>query len=92
MFNRNALDLGKPLIARKAFRFAGKPYEVGDPFQWRRMSIAERKVRNMIGSGHLMMVDDIEVQEEVQEAAPVKKAATTKKKAATKKAAPKKAE
>lgn len=86
---RDSFDLGASLVARKAFRFAGKDYKPGDAFPWRRMSVAERKVRNMLGSGHLMYVEAEEVAAEeatTEKKAPAKKKAAAKKKAPAKKA------
>ena len=84
---RDSFNLGAPLVARKPFRFNGKDFLVGDSFPWRRMAVAERKVVNMISSGHIMPAQE---EEEVV-AAEVVAPAAPKKKAAPKKAAPKKA-
>jgi len=55
MANR-ALPQG-PLVARKAFRFGGKPYGPGDAFPWRRLSCSERKLRVLMSGNYLTTKD-----------------------------------
>ena len=46
-------DPRKPLEVRVAFRWAGRDYSVGDPFNWRRNGIDHRRVRQMFEAGKL---------------------------------------
>ena len=70
----DVLDLSRPLVARKSFRHNGKTYEVGMAFPWRQLAVSERKIRTMVGSGHVHMAQE-------PEAKPVKKQKASKAKA-----------
>lgn len=50
---RKVLIHGEILLIRKVMRFAGKDYKVDDPFPYRRLSVSERKVRQLYDSGYL---------------------------------------
>jgi hypothetical protein len=52
-YERQILDNTKPLLVRKPFRANGRPFEVGAPFDWSRMVITERRVRQLFDAGFI---------------------------------------
>lgn len=40
-------DPKKPLVARRDFVAAGRPYKIGDAFDWKRLAVAQRRVLQM---------------------------------------------
>lgn len=50
----------QPLLVRRAFSAAGRTFQQGDSFDWKRMSISTRRVALMFDSGHLYHADDSE--------------------------------
>lgn len=42
-------DPTKPLIAVKEFTAGGRRFKAGDSFNWKQMSVSQRKVLNMFG-------------------------------------------
>jgi hypothetical protein len=49
-----ALDLNKPLVVRRFFVAAGRHLNPGDPFEWRRWAIDQRRVRQLFDAGKIM--------------------------------------
>jgi hypothetical protein len=62
VFNPN-----EPILARRAFSAAGRTYQPGDVFDWKRLSVSVRRVRLMYDAGTLVHSDEPVVQETVQE-------------------------
>lgn len=46
-----------PVVARRAFTGAGRHFRPGDAVDWKRMSIDQRRVRQLFDSGKLMHKD-----------------------------------
>lgn len=46
-------DPAKPLVARRFFVAAGRHFNPGDAFDWRRMSVDQRRVRLLFDAGKL---------------------------------------
>lgn len=42
-------DTTKPLIATKEFTAGGRRFKVGDSFNWKKMSVSQRKAQNLFG-------------------------------------------
>lgn len=51
-------DPKKPLVARRDFVAAGRSFSQGDAFDWKRMSIAQRRVAQMFEANHVGHVDE----------------------------------
>ena len=47
-------DPAKPLVVRRMFVAAGRHFNPGDAFDWRRMSMAQRRVMQLFDNGKLM--------------------------------------
>jgi hypothetical protein len=47
-------DATQPTYARRKFIANGRRYVPGDLFDWRRLSLTERKAKQMFDGGHLM--------------------------------------
>ena len=45
--NRPLFAIVEKFVADRAFRFAGRPYEPGDPFDWRKASCSVRRLRQL---------------------------------------------
>jgi hypothetical protein len=50
-------DPRRPLIARRFFVAAGRHYNPGDAFDWRRMAVDQRRVKLLFDAGKLMHPD-----------------------------------
>lgn len=50
-------DPTKPLVVRRMFVAAGRHFNPGDAFDWRRMSMAQRRVMQLFDNGKLMHAD-----------------------------------
>lgn len=50
-------DPTKPLVVRRFFVAAGRHFSPGDAFDWRRMSLAQRRVMQLFDNGKLMHAD-----------------------------------
>jgi len=57
-------DAHKPLEVRIWFRWAGRDYEPGQPFNWKRNGIDQRRVRQMFDQGKLRFADEPVQQDE----------------------------
>jgi hypothetical protein len=44
----------QPLVARRFFVAAGRHFQPGDTFDWKRLSIAQRRVKQLFDNGKLM--------------------------------------
>lgn len=53
-----AFDPKRPLVARRHLVAAGRHFKIGDPFDWRRMSVDQRRVRQLFDAGKLMHTDE----------------------------------
>lgn len=42
-------------VAKKDFRFSGRPFSAGDRFDRRRVAISDRDFRRLVESGHLVL-------------------------------------
>lgn len=51
-------DSSAPLVVRRFFVAAGRHWEPGDVFDWRRLSVAHRRVRQLFDAGKLMHMSD----------------------------------
>lgn len=51
-------DPKKPLVARRDFVAAGRPYKVGDAFDWKRLAVAQRRVLQMFEANIVGHVDE----------------------------------
>jgi hypothetical protein len=51
-------DPSKPLIVRRFFAGAGRHWNPGDDFPWRRLAVDARRVRLMFEAGKLMHADE----------------------------------
>jgi len=47
-------DPSRPLVVRRFFAAAGRHFNPGDPFDWRRYAVDQRRVRLMFEAGKLM--------------------------------------
>jgi len=56
-------DARKPLVVRRFFVAAGRHYNPGDAFDWRRMAVDQRRVKLMFDAGKLMHPNDASVGE-----------------------------
>jgi hypothetical protein len=63
-------DPKKPLVARRDFVAAGRHYSVGDAFDWKRLSVAQRRVAQMFESNHVGHPDEQPEQEIVDTTPP----------------------
>lgn len=50
-------DPAKPLVVRRMLVAGGRHFNPGDVFDWRRMSIAQRRVMQLFDNGKLMHAD-----------------------------------
>jgi hypothetical protein len=48
----------EPILARRAFSAAGRTFQPGDVFNWSRLSVSPRRVRQMYDAGMLMHSDE----------------------------------
>lgn len=55
----------RPLEVRIWFRWAGRDYEPGEPFNWKRYSIDQRRVRQMFEQGKLRFAEETTSSEPV---------------------------
>lgn len=46
-------DPSRPLVARRPFSAGGRNYANGDPFDWRRMAVSLRRVRQLFDAGYV---------------------------------------
>lgn len=53
-----AFDPRRPLVARRHLVAAGRHFKIGDPFDWRRMAVDQRRVRQLFDAGKLMHTDE----------------------------------
>lgn len=53
-------DPKKPLVARRDFVAAGRHYRVGDPFDWTRLAVAQRRVTQMFDANLVGHVDEVQ--------------------------------
>lgn len=67
----NNFDPAKPLVVRRFFVAAGRHFKIGDDFDWRRMSVDQRRVKQLFDIGKLMHP----AQATAQRPAPAPKAA-----------------
>jgi hypothetical protein len=49
-----AFDPARPVQARRFFVAAGRHFNPGDTFDWKRMAVAQRRVRQLFDAGKLM--------------------------------------
>jgi hypothetical protein len=47
-------DPRQPLVTRRFFVAAGRHYNPGDPFEWRRLSVDQRRVKLLFDAGKIM--------------------------------------
>jgi hypothetical protein len=47
-------DPRQPLVTRRFFVAAGRHYNPGDPFEWRRMAVDQRRVKLLFDAGKIM--------------------------------------
>ena len=47
----------RPVVARRFFVGAGRHYNPGDAFDWRRLAVSQRRVKALFDAGKLMHVD-----------------------------------
>ncbi len=52
-------DPKQPLLVRRAFSAAGRTFQPGDDFDWRRLSVAHRRVSQMFDAGYLVHRDEV---------------------------------
>ena len=57
----------EPILARRAFSAAGRTFQPGDVFNWSRLSVSPRRVRQMYDAGMLMHSDEPVAEETVVE-------------------------
>jgi len=50
----NNFDPAKPLVVRRFFVAAGRHFKIGDDFDWRRLSVDQRRVKQLFDIGKLM--------------------------------------
>lgn len=55
---------GMKLFAGKAFRFAGKGYEIGAPFPYKTLAVTQRKLAVMIRVRKLTTEDELKARKE----------------------------
>jgi hypothetical protein len=53
-------DPRKPVEVRLSFRYAGRDYAPGEPFEWRRAGISMRRVRQMYEAGKLQSAGHVD--------------------------------
>lgn len=63
-------DPTQPLVARRYFVAAGRHFKIGDPFDWKRLSVDQRRTKLLFEAGKLMHPH----QETAQNPAPKPKA------------------
>jgi hypothetical protein len=56
-----SFDPRRTVVARRFFVAAGRHYNPGDTFDWRRMSVDQRRVRLLFEAGKLMHPDAVEI-------------------------------
>lgn len=66
MVDRN-FDPKKQLLVRRAFSAAGRTFQAGDDFNWKRLAINMRRVKQMFDAGHLMHTDEDLVSDDDKE-------------------------
>ena len=57
----------EPILARRAFSAAGRTFQPGDVFNWSRLSVSPRRVRQMYDAGMLMHSDEPVAEETAAE-------------------------
>lgn len=65
------LDLNKPLKVRREFRLAGRPFYVGQDFDWKQYSIDARKVRQLYDTRKIIHTDSVTYPEPPKVKTPV---------------------
>ena len=63
-------DPARPLFVRRPMTANGHRFKAGDPFDWKKMAISQRKAKKLFETGHLR--HPAEGKEPVQEPAPEK--------------------
>lgn len=58
-------DPKQPLLVRRAFSAAGRTFQQGDEFDWKRLSVAQRRVTQMFEAGYLMHSDEVALSQTV---------------------------
>lgn len=61
---RADFNLGAKWLARRDFRFHGRPFARGDEFLWRKLSCSERKLHQLWDNGFVLPEGTDEVQTE----------------------------
>lgn len=53
-----SFDPNKPVVVRRPFTGSGRHYSPGDPFPWRQLSVAQRRVKQLFDNGQLGHPDE----------------------------------
>jgi hypothetical protein len=64
---KGIFDPKQPLLVRRAFSAAGRTFQPGDAFPWKRLSVSLRRAFLMYESGLLRHSDDADAEETVTE-------------------------
>lgn len=75
-YKERVFDPSQPLVAAKPFTAAGRRFEVGAAFDWRKMAVDQRRVRNMF---EIRLVDHPAGEEVAVEETPAAKPKATRK-------------
>lgn len=57
-FERTPFDPNRPVFARKPFTSGGRKLLPGDRLDWKRLSISQRRIRQMYDGGYLIHKDE----------------------------------
>lgn len=57
--HREEFDIDRTLVARRPFSAGGRHFLRGQKFGWRRLSISQRRVRQMYEAGWLMYSEPV---------------------------------
>lgn len=53
VIERGSFDPSSPVVSRRQFTAGGRSYPKGTPFPWKRLSVSQRRVKQMYDSGLL---------------------------------------
>jgi len=63
-YQERSFDPSRTVYVRKSFNGSGRKYKPGDIFDWKRLAVSQRRVRQLFDSGRLMHAEQEEQSEQ----------------------------